>query len=179
MRIVNYSPEGREIAFANVRQGGHFGELAALTDEPRSANVVAVTDCRLVSLRPEVLKRLVLNSPELVIQVIVRLATIVRLCDQRIMDLSTLGAVQRVHVDLLRRAIPDIRAPENWVVRPVPTQSNIASRASTTRETVSRTINQLEVAGVVERKGESLYIRDRDRLAELAESGAPQTVAAR
>ena len=48
VRIVNYSASGREIAFANVREGGHFGELAALTDNPRSASVVAVTDCRLV-----------------------------------------------------------------------------------------------------------------------------------
>ena len=179
VRIVNYSPSGREIAFANVREGGHFGELGAFTGQPRSASVVAVTGCRLASLGPEVFKRSVLNNPELGVHLIVRLADIVRRCDQRIMDLSTLSAVQRVHVDLLRRAIPDIVAPENWVVRPVPTQSEIASRASTTRETVSRAMNQLAVAGVVERKGKSLYLRDRDRLAELAQSGAAQTIAAR
>ena len=179
VRIVNYSPSGREIAFANVREGGHFGELAALTDDPRSASVVAVTDCRLASVGPEMLKRLLLNYPELGLLLIVRLADIVRRCDQRIMDISTLSAVQRVHVELLRRAIPDIFAPENWVVRPVPTQSEIASRASTTRETVSRTMNQLAVAGIVERKGKTLYVLDRDRLAELAESGAAQMIAAR
>ena len=179
VRIVNYSPEGREIAFANVRQGGHFGELAALTDEPRSASVVAVSDCRLASVGPDVLKRLLLVYPELGLQLIVRLADIIRRSDQRIMNLSTLSAVQRVHVELLHLAKRDVVAPENWVVRPVPTQSDIASRTSTTRETVSRAMNQLAVAGVVERKGKSLYVRDRDRLAELAKSGAPQTVAVR
>ena len=122
---------------------------------------------------------MVLKHPELGLQLIVRLADIIRRSDQRIMNLSTLSAVQRVHVELLELASRDVAAPENWVVRPVPTQSDIASRAGTTRETVSRAMNQLAVAGVVERKGRSLYIRDRDRLAELAKSGAAQTVAAR
>ena len=95
------------------------------------------------------------------------------------MDLSTLSTVRSIHVDLLRRVIPDIVAPKNWVVRPVPTQSEIASRASTTHETVSRAMNQLAVAGVVERKGRSLYVRDRDRrLAEFAQSGEAQMIAA-
>ncbi len=108
-----------------------------------------------------------------------RLADIVRRCDQYIMDLSTLSTVRSVHVDLLRRVIPDIVAPENRVAQPVPTQSEIASRASTTHETVSRAMNQLAVAGVVERKGRSLYVRDRDRLAEFAQSGAAQMITAR
>lgn len=179
VRIVNYSPSGREIAFANVREGGHFGELAALTDEPRSAGVVAVTDCRLASVGPAVLKELLLNHPQLGLRLIVKLADIIRRSDQRIMNLSTLSAVQRVHVELLHLANRDVVSPGNWVVRPVPTQSEIASRAGTTRETVSRAMNQLAVAGIIERKGKSLYIRDRDRLAELAKSGTAQTVAAR
>ncbi len=178
IRIVNYSPSGREIAFANVREGSYFGELGALTDEPRSASVVAVTDCRLASLAPQVFEGLLLDNPALAIRVIRQLAEIIRRCDQRIMDLSTLSAVQRVHVDLLRRAKPDIVAPENWVVRPVPTQSDIASRASTTRETVSRAIHQLAVAGIVERKGKTLYVRNHERLAELTEAGAAQSLAA-
>ncbi len=179
VRIVNYSPSGREIAFANIRKGSYFGELGALTAKPRSASVIAVTDCRLASMAPPVFQRLLLDNPELALRVITQLADIVQRCDQRIMDLSTLSAVQRVHVDLLRRAKPDIVAPENWVVRPLPTQTEIAGRASTTRETVSRAIHQLAVAGVVERKGKALYVRDHGRLAELAEGGAAQMLAAR
>jgi len=179
VRIVNYSPSGREIAFANIRKGSYFGELGALTAKPRSASVIAVTDCRLASLAPLVFQRLLLDNPELALRVIMQLADVIQRCDQRIMDLSTLSAVQRVHVDLLRRAKPDIVAPENWVVRPLPTQSDIASRASTTRETVSRAMKQLSVAGVVERKGRVLYVRDHGRLAELAEGGAAQMLAAR
>ncbi len=179
VRIVNYSPSGREIAFANVREGSYFGELEALTGKPRSASVVAVTECRLVSLPPRVFQSLLLDYPEIAVQVITRLADIIQRCDKRIMDLATLSAVQRIHVEILHLAKPDIVAPGIWVVRPLPTYSDIASRAATTRETVTRAITQLAVAGVVEREGKTLYIRDHERLVELAEGGAPQMLASR
>ncbi len=120
-----------------------------------------------------------MDNPEIGLRVIKRLADIVQRCDKRIMDIGTLSAVQRVHVELLRRAKPDIVASENWVVRPFPGHSDIAGRISTTRETIARAINQLTVAGVVERTGTTLYVRDHERLFELAEGGAAQMLAAR
>ncbi len=179
VRIVNYSPLGREIAFANIRQGGYFGELAAIDGAARSASVVAIQNCRLASLSPEVFRNLVFDHPEIAMKVIMQLAGIVRLCDDRIMDLSTQRAVHRVHAELLRLAKPDIVAPDNWVVRPMRPHAEIASRVSTTRETVARALSQLATAGIVERKGKTLYIRDYQRLTELAEGGAYQAVAAR
>lgn len=179
VRIVNYAASGREIAFANVHEGNYFGELAAITDNPRSASVVAVTECRLASLAPREFQSLLLDNPELGVQVIMRLADIVLRCDKRIMDLSTLTAVQRVHVELLHLAKPDTVVPGIWVVQPLPKYSEIASRATTTRETVSRAMIQLAVAGVVERKGKTLYVCDHERLTELAEGGAALMLAAR
>ncbi len=179
VRIVNYSLAGREIAFANIPQGGYFGELAALTDRPRSASVIAVTDCRLAMLAPAIFRRLLLDHPEMGIDVIRQLGQIVQQCDQRIMDLSTLSAVQRVHVELLSLAEIDETTPDEWIIDPLGTHSQIASHASTTRETVARTMTALAAAGIVERKGSALQIRDHERLTQLAESGAAQMLAAR
>ena len=39
--------------------------------------------------------------------------------------------------------------------------------ASTTRETVARSISQLATGGIVERKGRVLYLLDRDRIKKL------------
>ena len=179
VRIVNFSPAGREIAFANIPQGGYFGELAALTDKPRTASVVATADCRIAMLAPSIFRQLLLDHPDLGIEVIRQLGEIVQQCDQRIMDLSTLSAVQRVHVELLNLAEPDDEKLEQWIIQPLGTHTEIASHASTTRETVARTMTALSVAGIVERKGRALHIHDRDRLSELVESGAAQMLAAR
>ncbi len=96
-----------------------------------------------------------------------RLSEVIRLADERITDLSSLGAAQRVCLELLRLAERDPVVGKNWVVYPLPTQANIASRIGTTRETVARMISRLSADGIVERKSKSLYIRDRDRLEAL------------
>ena len=59
-----------------------------------------------------------------------RFAEMIRVSDERIMDLSTLRAVQRVYIELLRRTDKDIAVPELWVIRPMPSHSLIASLAS-------------------------------------------------
>jgi hypothetical protein len=81
-----------------------------------------------------------------------RLAEIVRLSDQRIMELSTLAATQRVYAELLRMAEPDTAVPDLWVIRPLPPVREIASRVSTTRETAARALGQLYPTGLIRRK---------------------------
>lgn len=179
VRIVNHSLAGREIAFANVREGGYFGELAALTDRPRSASVVAVSECQLASLRPQHFRQMLSDHPEVSISLISGLAEIVQRCDERIMDLSTLSAVQRVHADILRRAHPDPKDESSWVVSPIPKHNDIASQVSTTRETVVRALKILTVSGIAIRSGRKLEITNYQRLTELVEDGAAQMIAAR
>jgi CRP-like cAMP-binding protein len=173
VQVVNYSMGGRKIALARIPAGSYFGELAAIDAQPRSANVVAAADCLVATMTPQLFNQLIVDHPALAKSLLLRLARIVRACDNRIMDLSTLGAVQRVCLELLQLASPDPGGSGGWVVWPLPTQKEIASQASTTRETVARAIGQLAAAGVVERKGKSLYIRDRSRLEEYAAAVDP------
>lgn len=171
--VVNYSSTGREISFANVRPGGYFGELSAIDGEPRSATVNVAEDCLLAAISPRLFKDILSRYPTVAEHVMRRLARIIRICDERIMDLSTLGAVQRVYLELLRLAKEEDIAAATWVIYPMPTQAQIASRASTTRETVARVIGQLAQEDLVARKGRSLYLRDRDTLAARAERMTP------
>ena len=178
VRIVNYSTSGREIALATIEAGSYFGELAAVDGQRRSANVIAATDCLLASITPVVFSRLLVKHPTVAMHVLQRLAGIVRVADDRIMDLSTLRAVQRVYVELLRLTDSDVAVPDLWVIRPMLSHSEIASRASTTRETVARVLGQLAHAGIVERKSKALYIRDKERLERLAELSSPEGMVA-
>jgi CRP-like cAMP-binding protein len=85
------------------------------------------------------------------------------------MDLSTLAANNRVHADLLRQARANMKGANEAEIRPIPVHSDIASRVSTTRETVARVLNDLARKGIVERLKDSLVVRDVDRLHELVE----------
>lgn len=169
VRIVNFSLTGREVAYAEVKGGGYFGELAAIDGEPRSANVVAYQDCLIACLDPVEFRKVLIEYPEVGVRVLEKLARIVRICDDRIMDLATLGAHQRVYRELSKLISEDPVRPNSWLIYPSPTQATIAAKASTTRETVARVMSQLTSAGILERKTKTLYVRDRNRLTLLIE----------
>ena len=85
------------------------------------------------------------------------------------MDLSTLGANNRVHAELLRQARV-VGTDENVArITPIPVHSDIASRVSTTRETVARVLNDLARKKLVERQKNALVILDVDRLEDMVE----------
>ena len=135
----------------------------------RSANIVAVEDSLVLVVPPDVFTEILTHNPPATMQVLHRLAHIIRTADDRIMDLSTLKAVQRVYVELVRLAEVDEQTGQ-CLVRPLPTQRDIARRASTSRETVARVLGQLARAEIVERKGRTLYIHDVDRLTEMTDA---------
>ncbi len=168
--IVNRSFSGREVAFAGVKAGDCFGELAAIDGQPRSASVISAEDSLIAIIASEHFLDLLKQRAEITFRVLKRLAYMVRSGDVRIMELSTLAATQRVYAELLRMAEPDAASQNLWVIRPMPPLRDMASRVSTTRETVARALGQLYPTGLVRRKGRNLYLMDRDRLEKLVNS---------
>jgi CRP-like cAMP-binding protein len=171
VQIVNYSRSGRETAYASINPGGYLVELAAIDGQPRSATVVAADDCLLAAVPPQVFLTLLRDHPDLSIRVLQGLASIIRSCDDRIKDLSTLRAVKRVYLEFLRLAKPDAINPNSWVIHPMRTQVD----AGTTREAVARVLAHLAEAGIIERTSKTLYIRDKPKLEMLDEVVNPDS----
>ncbi|MFQ5467201.1 MAG: Crp/Fnr family transcriptional regulator [Kiloniellaceae bacterium] len=167
VNIVNYSLSGREIAYATLRRVECFGELAALDGRPRSASVVAVESTMVAILPSERFIDLLKERAEVTFRVLQRLTNMVRSGDVRIMELSTLAATHRVYAEILRMAHPDPAGTGLWVIHPLPPLREVASRVSTTRETVARAFSQIYPTGLIRRKGRSLYIMDRPKFEEM------------
>lgn len=167
VRVVNYSASGRETAFANISHGGHIGEIAAIDGMTRSASVVAIKACMIATLPRDRFVDLVENHAAIAFHLLRHLTGIIRTTNERIAELSTVGAVQRVYRELLRLCTPD-PAGEGSVIAPLPTQHDLASKVGATRETVARALGQLMSNGVIERRGRTLFIRDADMLSFLA-----------
>lgn len=169
VRVVNYSLSGREITLDDLAPGAYFGELAAIDGRPRSASVMALTGCLVASLSPDHFLELCRENSAVAFAVMSSLARIVRTSTDRIMDLSTLAANNRVHAELLRQARANMANDHEAWISPIPVHGDIASRVSTTRETVARVMNELARQGVVERRKNVLVVRDVERLDDLVE----------
>lgn len=175
LRIVNVSLSGREIAYATAGPGEILGEISAIDGESRSATVAALEPSLLAAVTPEAFNDLLARHPPLALALLKKLAHIVRSSNERIMDLATLSAYQRVYSEVLKLVKPDPVRPNSWLVYPLPTQAQIASLASTTRETVARVLSQLTHARLCERKGRTLYVRDLEKLKALTERLGAET----
>lgn len=169
VRVVNYSVSGREIAFDEMGEGQHFGQLAALDSQPRSANVVALEETLLASLNQTTFMELLLNYPEVCVGFLQEMAKIIRTSTDRIMDLSTLGANNRVLAEILRLANASSTEGNIAIIKPIPIHNDVASRVSTTRETVARVFGNLSKKQLVRREGDSLVIGDLMLLQEMVE----------
>ena len=168
-RVVNYSITGREVSFDDREAGDYFGELSALDSEPRSANVVALEAMTVARLSQEGFNQLLIDHPKVTVKLLKGLAKIVRVSNNRIMDLSTLGANNRVHAEILRLAKPGIGSDNIARVSPFPFHGDIASRVSTTRETVNRVFSDLSRKGIVKRSKNDLVVLDVNRLTKMIE----------
>lgn len=102
VRVVNFSMSGREVTFDEMETGGVFGELAALDGQPRSAGVVSLADTLVASVSPDTFMNMLRDHPDMAIIMMQELAKIVRASTGRIIGLSTLGAHNRVHSEILQ-----------------------------------------------------------------------------
>ncbi|MEQ8707576.1 MAG: Crp/Fnr family transcriptional regulator [Rhodospirillales bacterium] len=169
VRVVLYSLSGREVTLDDLEAGSYFGQLAALDGHPRSASVMALESTLVASMRPTHFMNMLAEHPSIAMKVMLEFTRIIRASTDRIMDLSTLGANNRVHAELLRQA--RVVGAEDNVARitPIPVHSDIASRVSTTRETVARVLNDLARKKLVERQKNALVILDVARLEDMVE----------
>lgn len=53
VRITTYTSGGKEVTFQDMKAGQMFGELSAIDGEPRSTNVVSLTESQLAVTPPE------------------------------------------------------------------------------------------------------------------------------
>ncbi len=170
VRVV-ITAAGREVILRDIRDGEFFGELAAIDQRPRSAGIVAITDTLVARMPAGVFRRVVHEYPDLCDQLLQTLVGQIRTLSNRANEQSNLGVRQRLYAELLRLA----RAPGNGdgrpVVSPPPTHAELAARVSSHREAITRELNALARARLIERRRGAIVLLDADRLrAMIAES---------
>lgn len=167
VRVTTYSAAGRQVTFRDERAGALFGDMAAIDEGRRSADVVALGGVLVASMAPAVFRGLLRDEPQVAERILRRLAGMVRRLSQRVIDLSTLGVQNRIHSELLRLARAAGIVGNCARIDPAPKHADLASQVSTYREQVTRELSALARRGLVEKQGGALVVRDVKRLEKM------------
>jgi CRP-like cAMP-binding protein len=169
-RAAIYSSAGKRVTFRDIHAGDMFGEFAAIDGEPRSASVEAVQTSLVATMSPDVFWDVLKIYPVVMAAVLKRLTRQIRTLSDRVYEFSTLAVGNRIHAELMRLSKSSPRATGRVVIYPAPTHEDIATRVSSNRETVTRTISDLVKMGIVESGHRTLVIRDIARLRHLVKN---------
>lgn len=161
---------GKAVQFRDQFAGEMFGELAALDQQPRSAEVAAVTDVFLARAPAATFIDIVTHNPTVAERLFSQLAGRIRSLSARVVDFSTLGVGNRIHGELLRLALENCGGGNSAVVEPAPTHADIAARVATHREAVTRELAALARRKILKHSRGHLEILDIEQLEALVSS---------
>lgn len=166
VKVSLASPDGKELALNYLEAPAHFGEMSLVDAEPRSADVIAVTEVELFSLDAKDLSAAIQINPRLALSLIATLSRRLRHTIARLEDMAFHDATHRVMRVLLNVATASYEARGVPIIQGL-THYDIATLAGTSRETASRIISNLAKDGALATKGRKIIvdlIKLRERL---------------
>lgn len=155
--LYRVTEDGRKVVTGTVRAGSIFREMSMLGQGLADSYAEALEDCTICVMSRDDVIRLIGRFPSVAVRVLDRLASRLREAEERLADMAYRPVQARVAGALLRLAddTGDVRV----------SHQDLAEIAGTQRETVTRALNQLRHAGIIEVERLHIHVRDRGGLA--------------
>lgn len=150
LQLYESGREGQEVGLNMIKGPSVFGELGVIDDLPRSADVVALSNVDLALVPKSLLMRTLTENPSGAKAMFTHLTAMIRRLTHHHSLLVIPSASQRICAMLVDLSEQNRRG--DLIEFDMPKQKNLASMVNTTRETVSRTMGQLVVKGIVKKK---------------------------
>ena len=157
LKVMMSDDEGREVILAILGSNEFFGEMSLVDDSPRSASVVAIEACELLSLAKRDFNKCLEDNFEMAMTVMRGLVKRLREADQKIGSLALMDVYGRV-ARLLMEMSEEVTG-ERIVVKKLAKQ-DIAKMIGASREMVSRVMKDLQSGGYIEVRPEGIVLRD-------------------
>jgi CRP/FNR family cyclic AMP-dependent transcriptional regulator len=155
VRVFASDEKSKEVTLLIQEPGSYFGELSLLTDEPRSASVVALekTVCAVIS-KTDFLQWLKLN-PEVSLNLLSVLSEKIRYLTKKVKQMALSNVYERVIFTLksLAHEHDGIQIITNR-----PTQQDLASMVGSSREMVNKVMIELTKGGYIVQEEKKLRI---------------------
>jgi len=157
LKVMMSDAEGKEVILSILGPGEFFGEMGLIDDSPRSASVVGIEPCELLSIAKRDFNRCLAENFEMAMAVMRGLVRRLREADRKIGSLALLdvyGRVARLLLDMAENV-----DGQKMVTKRLPKQ-DIAKMIGASREMVSRVMKDLQLGGYIEMRGSSIVLHD-------------------
>lgn len=171
VRVILRIATGKEVILAEMGEGAFFGEIAAIDNEGRSANVTALSRAHMCIMPQKVFLDIIEECPSANRAVMRTLADRCRNLNARLAEHCFLQTKHRLYSELLRQSKPRPGHEGQRSISPPPIQKDLASRIGTRREVVSREIANLKRARIVDKTTGALILTDLPKLNALISEG--------
>jgi CRP-like cAMP-binding protein len=172
VRLSVARSDGRQVAFLHFGAGDCFGEASLIDGEPRLQTAEAVTDLELEVLDAAALHRLRSHHRSFDHSLLRLLSRQMRFAAELYTDLALIDLTGRIARRILEAARPvDADGGAGGPLQLPLSQTEIASMVGASRQTVNRTLQQMQNEGVITTEYNKITAVDIARLHELASRG--------
>jgi CRP/FNR family cyclic AMP-dependent transcriptional regulator len=158
VRVFSSDDKSKEVTLLIQEPGSYFGEIALLSDEPRSASVVTLesTVCAMIS-KSDFINWLMIH-PDVAISLLGVLSEKIRQLTDKVRVMALSNVYERAVKALQAMAVVE----ENvTIIHNRPTQQELASMVGASREMVNKIMHELTKGGYVTIEEKSLIINKK------------------
>jgi CRP/FNR family cyclic AMP-dependent transcriptional regulator len=158
IRVFSSDDKSKEVTLMVQEPGSYFGEIALLSDEPRSASVATMepTVCAVIS-KNDFISWLMVH-PDVAISLLGVLSDKVRQLTDKVRQLALSNVYERTI-----KALQEMAVDENGVrvIHNKPTQQDLASMVGASREMVNKIMQELTKGGYIAIEDKNMIIRKK------------------
>lgn len=155
VRVFTCDEQGKEVTLLVQTPVSYFGELALLSNEPRSASISTLENSCCAIISQADFKHWLLQHPNVAYGLIQDLATTVRRLTDKVKQLALSNVYERTI-----QTLQEMSAEEGGVsvIHSRPTQQELANMVGASREMVNKILKELTKGGYIVLKGDTLRI---------------------
>lgn len=155
IRVFSSDSQGKEVTLLTQTPVSYFGELALLSNEPRSASVISLekSDCAIIAQSD--FKAWLSNHPEVAFSLIQDLAGTVRRLSDKVKQLALSNVYERTIQTLQEMAVTK---DDVLFIPQRPTQQELANMVGASREMVNKIMKELTKGGYIIIEDKTLII---------------------
>ncbi len=162
-KVRSFTNDGEEIIYSILGEGDIFGELAAIMEESRSADIVTLTKMEIIKIQGERYYKLITNSAKFAL-------SIAKIESNKLIDLNQRFSINKS--DATTRYLNSVAYLARKItldssvlsIIPKSIQKEIAIIAGLSRETASRTLSKLKIKSHISSEHEGIKINSIDVL---------------